>query len=77
MPVTTRSEPIVQRKPETIAVSTPRAAEMPQDNLAPAEPLAQWQDNRADRLAYLLFLAGFTVLALHVVVETLIGLLGR
>ena len=52
-----------------------RSEPVPALSAAPAEPVAQWNDNKGDRYAYLLWLTCFGLMGLYVLAETIGGLL--
>jgi hypothetical protein len=44
---------------------------------APAEPVAQWEDNIGDRLVYLFWMGCFGLMAIFVAAETILGFLWK
>lgn len=57
----------------SVPVSQTKAA----SEAAPAEPVAQWEDNIGDRLVYLFWMGCFGLMAIFVVAETILGFLWK
>ena len=73
----TRSKPEKMMYRQAVQEKPAPAVERTEETPLAAEPIAQWQDNRGDRLAYLFWLGCFGLTALFVFFETILGFLNK
>jgi hypothetical protein len=63
--------------PRQVLPSVPVSQTKAASETAPAEPVAQWEDNIGDRLVSLFWMGCFGLMAIFVAAETILGFLWK